>query len=95
MKKAIINCIDSHIGDLQSCSNDEEVVGVLSDIINNMYYYMAKLVDKPTSLKIGDRYIEYITSNTIGVTDYRKASQQFDKKIARELLNSLVVDVNM
>lgn len=89
MKQAILNCIDSHVGDLQSCSNDEEIRGVLSDIINDMYWYTAKLTNKPTKLKIGDRYIEYITSDTIGITDYKEAATLCDGKT----INKLIVDI--
>ena len=45
-------------------------------------------------LKIANKYVEYITSDTIGVSDYQEAATPFSKSDAHKIINGLVVDID-
>lgn len=44
-------------------------------------------------IKIGDEYLEYVTSDTIGITRYPEAAQTFTKEDAAEVAKILGITV--
>lgn len=66
----------------------------LRDVIADALWYLIELSDDPVRLKIANKYVEYITSDTIGVSDYQEAATPFSKSDAHKIINGLVVDIN-
>lgn len=66
----------------------------LRDVILDSLWYLIELSDDPVRLKIANKYVEYITSDTIGVSDYQEAATPFSKSDAHKIINGLVVDVD-
>ena len=66
----------------------------LRDVIADALWYLIELSDDTVRLKIANKYVEYITSDTIGVSDYREAATSFSKSDAHKIINGLVVDID-
>ena len=66
----------------------------LRDVIDDALWYLIELSDDPVRLNLSDKYVEYITSDTIEVSDYREAATPFSKSDAHKIINGLVVDID-
>ena len=63
-------------------------------MIADSLWYLIELSNDPVRLKIANKYVEYITSDTIGVSDYQEAATPFSKSDAHKIINGLVVDID-
>lgn len=66
----------------------------LRDVILDSLWYLIELSNDSVRLKIANKYVEYITSDTIGVSDYQEAATPFSKSDAHKIIKDLVVDVD-
>lgn len=48
---------------------------------------------KSYRIKIGDKYLEYLTSDTMALTDYPEAAQTFSKEDAEKVAKMLKITV--
>lgn len=91
MRNEIISRLNSYLMDLKSV---DDITGVLKDIIGDALCYMIDLSNNSTvKLKLGDRFVEYITSDTIGLTPYAEGTSEFTKKDAKKILDNLTLDI--
>lgn len=90
MKSEIADRLENYASDIR---DTEDTRDVLRDIITDALWYLIELSNDPVRLKIADKYIEYITSDTIGVTDYPEASTPFSKADAHKVIEGLTTDI--
>ena len=91
MKNEIADRLKKYASEIRDSYNPKDN---LRDVIADALWYLIELSNDPVRLKIADKYIEYITSDTIGVTDYPEASTAFSKADAHKIIRGLVVDVD-
>lgn len=91
MKNEIANRLENYVSDIRDTDNTKNI---LRDVITDALWYLIELSDNPVRLKIADKYIEYITSDTIGVTDYLEASTIFTKADAHKIIEGLVTNID-
>lgn len=91
MKNEIADRLEKYANEIRDSYNPKDN---LRDVILDSLWYLIELSDDPVRLKISDKYVEYITSDTIGVSDYREAATPFSKSDARKIINGLVVDID-
>lgn len=90
MKNEIADRLENYANDIR---DTEDTKDVLRDIIADILWYLIELSDNPVHLKIGDKYVEYITSDTVGVTDYPEASTPFSKADAHKVIEGLITNI--
>lgn len=91
MKNEIADRLNKYADEIRDSYNPKDN---LRDVIADALCYLIELSDKPVKFKLGDKYVEYLTSDTIGVTDYPEASTLYSKKDAHKVVESLVIDVD-
>lgn len=90
MKNEIADRLEKYASEIRDSYNPKDN---LRDVIADALWYLIELSNDPVHLKIADKYIEYITSDTIGVTDYPEASTPFSKADAHKVIEGLITNI--
>ena len=91
MKNEIADRLEKYASEIRDSYNPKDN---LRDVIADALWYLIELSNDPVRLKIANKYVEYITSDTIGVSDYQEAATPFSKSDAHKIINGLVVDID-
>lgn len=91
MKNEIADRLEKYADEIRDSYDPKDN---LRDVIANSLWYLIELSNDSVRLKIANKYVEYITSDTIGVSDYQEAATPFNKSDAHKIINGLVVDVD-
>lgn len=90
MKNEIADCLEKYASEIRDSYNPKDN---LRDVIADALWYLIELSNDPVRLKIADKYIEYITSDTIGVSDYQEAATPFSKADAHKVIEGLITNI--
>ena len=91
MKNEIADRLEKYADEIRDSYDPKDN---LRDVIADAFWYLIELSNDPVRLKIANKYVEYITSDTIGVSDYRETATPFSKSDAHKIINGLVVDID-
>lgn len=91
MKNEIADRLEEYASEIRDSYNPKDN---LRDVIADALWYLIELSDDPVRLKIANKYVEYITSDTIGVSNYQEAATSFSKSDAHKIISGLVVDID-
>lgn len=91
MKNEIADRLEKYANEIRDSYDPKDN---LRDVILDSLWYLIELSDDPVRLKIANKYVEYITSDTIGVSDYQEVATPFSKSDAHKIINGLVVDID-
>jgi len=91
MKNEIADRLEKYANEIRDSYDPKDN---LRDVIADSLWYLIELSNDPVRLKIANKYVEYITSDTIGVSDYQEAATPFSKSDAHKIINGLVVDID-
>lgn len=91
MKNEIADRLEKYANEIRDSYDPKDN---LRDVILDSLWYLIELSNNPVRLKIANKYVEYITSDTIGVSDYQEVATPFSKSDAHKIINGLVVDID-
>lgn len=91
MKNEIADRLEKYANEIRDSYDPKDN---LRDVILDSLRYLIELSNDPVRLKIANKYVEYITSDTIGVSDYQEVATPFSKSDAHKIIDGLVVDID-
>ena len=91
MRNEIISRLNSNLMDID---DGADLADSLRDLVNDALYYLIEMNENSeVAFKLGDKFVEYITHDTVGMSEYPEAAARYSKEDAKTILNQIVIDV--